>query len=96
MFMDDFIYSKDIEEIKPMVLNLTLGKVVDHKVQGELRKKFTIDLDNKETWIELFSKSLEGKPIKANIIIAFRNKFNSACHLKQINLLKPGTKIKID
>lgn len=94
--MDDFIYSKDIEEIKPMTLNLTLGQVVDKKIQAELRKKFTIDLNNKETWIELFSKSLEGKTIKANIIITFRNKFNSACHLKQIGLLKPGTKIKVD
>jgi len=94
--MDDFIYTKDIEEIKPMVLNLTLGRVIDHKVQGELRKKFTINLENKESWVNLFSNSLEGKPIKANIIITFKNKFNSACHLKEIGLLKPGTKIKID
>ena len=94
--MDDFIYSKDIEEIKPMTLNLTLGQLKDNKIQGELRKKFTIDLNNKETWVELFSKSLEGKTIKANIIITFRNRFNSACHLKQVGLLKPGTKLKVD
>ena len=95
--MDDFIYTKDIEEIKPMTLNLTLGnQVVDNKLKAELRKKFTIDLSNPDIWVELFSKSLEGKTIKANIIISFRNPFRSACQLKQLSLLKPGTKVKSD
>jgi len=92
---EDFIYSKDIEEIKPMTLNLTLFRQDETHVKGELRKKFTIDLNNSETWVELFSKSLEGKPIKANIIIAFRNPFRSACQLKELKLLKTGTKLKV-
>ena len=94
--MDDFIYSEDIEEIKPMTLNLTLVRQDATHIKGELRKKFTIDLNNPDAWVELFSKSLEGKTIKANIIIAFRNPFRSACQLKELKLLKPGTKLKID
>lgn len=95
--MDDFVFTKDIEEIKPMTLNLTLdNQVVDGKIKGALRKKFTIDLKNPDLWLELFSKSLEGKTIKANVIISFNNPFNSACKLKALGLLKPGTKIKTD
>lgn len=94
--VEDFIYTEDIENINPMTLNLTLTSRDEHRVMGELRKKFTIDLNHPEQWVELFSSSLEGKPIKANVIITFRNSFTSACKLKELGLLKPGTKVKLD
>jgi hypothetical protein len=94
--VEDFVYTTDIEEIKPMTLNLTIVERTNKTIKAELRKKFTIDLENPKVWIDLFSASLEGKPIKANIIIAFRNPFKSACQLKQLKLLKPGTKIKLE
>ena len=93
---DDFIYTQDIEEIKPLTLNLTLTHRNERYVKGELRKKFTIDLQDPKIWMDLFSASLEGKPIKSSVIITFRNPFRSACQLKELKLLKPGTKIKTD
>jgi len=95
--MDDFIYTKDINEIKPMTLNLTLSnQIINNKVKAALRKGFTIDLNNPDFWVNLFSASLEGKSIKANVIISFDNKFTSACKLNKLGLLKKGTKIKYD
>jgi len=94
--VDEFIYSDGIEEIKPLTLNLSLTKKDAHFAIGELRKKIVIDLDNPEFWIKLLSSSLEGKPIKANVIIVFRDKFGSACKLKELGLLKPNTKILED
>jgi len=95
MFMtDEFIYSEGIEEIASLTLNMTLHKKSKNKIEGEFRKKFTIDLEEPDFWIELFSNSLEGKDIKAPVLIVFRDKFGSACKLKELGLLKPNTKIK--
>ena len=91
--VEEFIYSEGIEEVKPLTLNLSLRKKLDGSIEGELRKKVAISKDS-AFWIELFSKSLQGKPIKAPVIIVFRDPFGSACKLKELGLLKADTKIK--
>jgi len=95
MTTDDFIYSRGIEEIKPMTLNMTLHKRPG-SVVVEFRKKVIINLSDAVFWTEFFSRSLEGKPIKANVMVVFRDAFGSACKLKELGLLKPETKIKED
>lgn len=90
--VEEFIYSEGIEEVKPLTLNLSLRRKPDGSIEGELRKKVAIN-KNSEFWIELFSKSLQGKTIKAPVIIVFRDPFGSACKLKQLGLLKADTKI---
>jgi len=93
MFMvDDFVYSEGIEEVKPLTLNLSITRKPNGSIEGEVRKKIVIDL-NSDFWIELFSKSLQGKPIRAPVIIVFRDPFGSACKLKELGLLKADTKI---
>jgi hypothetical protein len=95
----EFEYTKDINEINPITLNITLSKIQNDVLTFELRKKIQIKLTDSETkqfWINFFSNSLEGKKIKASMIIAFRDRFGSACKLKQMGLLKPKTKIITD
>jgi len=91
---EEFAYSKNIESIKPLVLNLTLSTDKEGKRTGELRKKFLIKAENTSFWSELFSASLSGKTIKAEVIIEFSNPFLSAIKLKEWGLLKTGTVIK--
>ena len=94
-----FVYSDKIEEITPLTLNLTFSKKDNDTITLELRKKANVKLNeesSKSFWMEFFSRSLEGKTVKANIIIVFRDKFGSACKLKEIGLLKKGTKINTD
>ena len=79
-----------------MKLNLTLFKKKDGTIIGEFRKKITINEENQIHFIDLFSNSLEGKPIQSKVIIAFRDPFISANRLKEFGLLKKGTQIKID
>ena len=91
-----FVYSDKIEEITPLTLNLTFSKKDKNSITIELRKKANVNLNelhSKQFWMEFFSRSLEGKAVKANIIIVFRDKFGAACKLKEIGLLKKGTKI---
>lgn len=90
---ETFIYSEGIEEIKPLTLNLTVHRNKDGTIEGELRKKFIIDMSNPDFWINLFSRSLEGKNIKAPVLIVFRDKFGSACKLKELGLLKDDVKL---
>lgn len=94
-----FVYSDKIEEITPLTLNLTFSKKDEDTIAIELRKKASVYLseeDSKKFWTEFFSRSLEGKTVKANIIIVFRDKFGAACKLKELGLLKKGTKINTD
>jgi len=96
---NEFVYSEKIEEITPLTLNLTITGHDNNVVSLELRKKVVVNLsdpDSKEFWLNFFSNSLEGKTIKANTIIVFRDKFGSACKLKELGLLKPKTKIFTD
>lgn len=90
---DDFIYSEDIEEIKPLTLNLTVHRKKDGTIEGQLRKKFTINTEDPSFWKELFSHSLEGKNIKAPVLIVFRDPFGAACKLKELGLLKKNTNL---
>jgi hypothetical protein len=95
----EFKYTDKIEEIAPLTLNLTFTRKDADTVTFELRKKASIKLsdnNSKEFWINFFSNSLEGKTIKSNMIIVFRDKFGSACKLKELGLLKPKTKIATD
>lgn len=91
---ENFEYSKNIEEIKPLILNLTITKNEHGKNIGELRKVFTIHESNKAFWSEFFAASLSGTPIKAQVLIEFRNPFLSALKLKELGLLKKGITIK--
>lgn len=94
-----FVYSDKIEEITPLTLNLTFTKKDENTITLELRKKASVKLDDKQSkdfWVEFFSRSLEGRTVRANIIIVFRDKFGSACKLKELGLLKKGTKINTD
>lgn len=95
----EFKYSDKIEEITPLTLNLTITGRHNNMVSLELRKRVVVDLSddkNKSFWVNFFSNSLEGKTVKANTIIVFRDKFGSACKLKELGLLKPRTKIITD
>jgi hypothetical protein len=91
--VEEFIYPERIEEIKPLVLSLTLSKH-DGKIVGELRKKFLIKEEQKEFWVKFFNASLQNKPINAKVQIVFRDKLSSACTLKELGLLKKDTVIK--
>lgn len=91
---EEFIYSDKIEQVAPLTLNLSIHITENDEVVVELRKKATINYKNKEFWLNFFSASLGDKPIKVNAQIVFRDKFSSASKLKDLNLLKTGTKIK--
>ena len=93
---NNFVYSKNIHEIKPLILNLTLSQNPDGQRYGELRKKFLIkEGENDEFWKEFFAASLQGKPVRAEVLIEFRNRDFSALKIKQWGLLKEGIKIYI-
>ena len=92
---ESFVYSKNIQEIKPLVLNLTLSINPKGQHVGELRKVFLIKEENKEFWKEFFASSLNGLPIKAEVLIEFRNRDFSALKIKQWGLLKEGIQINI-
>ena len=95
----EFRYTEKIDEITPLTMNLTFTRKDANTVTLELRKKASIKLDDKnakEFWVNFFSSSLEGKTIKSNMIIVFRDRFGSACKLKELGLLKPKTKIATD
>lgn len=92
---DNFEYSKDIEEIDPIVFNLSLNKT-DKGIQGELRKRFLIKEVEKAFWMQVFEASLKGKPIQAKIKIVFRDPLLSAIKLKELNLLEQELKLVID
>ena len=92
--VNNFAYSKNIQEIKPLILNLVLSHNPKGMPQGELRKVFLIKDENKDFWIEFFAASLTGTPVKAEVLIEFTNPFLSAAKLKQWGLLKPGITIK--
>lgn len=93
--VNNFVYSNKIQEIKPLVLNLTISKNPNGENIGELRKVFLIRNENKEFWKEFFAASLQGIPIKAEVLIEFRNPGISATKLKSWGLLKEGITIKL-
>jgi hypothetical protein len=90
----NFIVNKGKQKVNPLTLNLNVSIDDNGKITGELRKVFFITDINKKFWVNFFATSLSGVPIKAEVVIEFRDPFLAATRLKQMGLLKPRTVIK--
>ena len=70
---NNFIYSENIQEIKPLTINLSFHLNKNKEIICYLRRKFIIREENSAFWKEFFTGSLSRVPIKTNLLVKFSN-----------------------
>jgi hypothetical protein len=75
---------------------VSLNKIDDNRIQCELRRKFIINKKSNDflVWKKIFSNSINGKSVKIEFIIAFRDKLLSAINLEELGLIENDLIIK--